>query len=723
MGSIPEKTLLDTSIATQANDAKSVAHLANTIGTLGISFLPNDEQGRLALLKQTRSLLQALETPRETMIKHCWAQPAVTFVIATGIGSGLFEYLVQNPGPKTVDPLGKALRFDIDILSRTLSHLWSMGYLKEVGPDEYNGTNFTRSLSLSIIAGGYPCLVESCWPTFSNFPLYLKKHDWSISADPREGPMQDVIGKDNNFFKHMMTNRPAGEFQNHMAGYRQGRPSWMDDGFFPVSERLVKGADSSPEAAFLVDIGGIIGHDLDESCRKHPTAPGRHVLQDLECVLSQIQKVDPKIELMSYDFHTEQPVKGARAYCMHSVLHDWTDVVCGSILSRVTEAMTPGYSKLLINENVIPSIGADWQATALDMMMMTLFSSRERTEEQRRKLLEPAGLKIVKIWSAGEGVESLIEYRSCVRSLSFHPRPCLPPIRVAACHVSPIFLSARRTTEKAISLIHQASRNKANLIVFPETYIPAFPIWSSLRAPFENHDLFKSMVQESIYIDGEEVDALRSTAKKLNVLLSVGISEKARYSSATLFNTNIIIGTEGEILIHHRKLMPTFFEKLTWSPGDGYGLRVAETRFGKIGNLICGENTNPLTRYALMAQGEQIHISTWPAVWPTRVPISEETSSQKGSSVAKGANYDNVAANRTRAAAHCFEAKSFGVLCSGVLGEDAVEAVSLGASQEDVVSRALRDSQRGATMFLDSTGALLQGFTVEEGSLHKTPCW
>ncbi|KAK1730003.1 O-methyltransferase [Colletotrichum acutatum] len=414
MGSIPEKTLLDTSIATQANDAKGVAHLANTIGTLGTSFLPNDEQGRLALLKQARSLLQALETPRETMIKHCWAQlllPSAcwTFVIATGIESGLFEYLVQNPGPKTVDHLGKALRFDIDVLSRTLRHLCSTGYLKEVGPDEYEGTNFTRSLSIPIIAGGYPCLVENCWPTFSNFPLYLKKHDWSISPDPREGPMQDVIGKDNNFFKHMMTNHPAGEFQNHMAGYRQGRPSWMDDGFFPVSERLVKGADSSPEAAFLVDIGGSIGHDLDEFCRKHPTAPGRHVLQDLEYVLSQTQKVDRKIEPMSYDFHTEQPVKGARAYYMHSVLHDWTDDVCGSILSRVTEAMKPGYSKLLINENVIPSIGADWQATALDMMMMTLFSSRERTEEQWRKLLEPAGLKIVKIWSAGEGVESLIE--------------------------------------------------------------------------------------------------------------------------------------------------------------------------------------------------------------------------------------------------------------------------------------------------------------------------
>ncbi|WQF86499.1 Putative O-methyltransferase domain, S-adenosyl-L-methionine-dependent methyltransferase superfamily [Colletotrichum destructivum] len=94
---------------------------------------------------------------------------------------------------------------------------------------------------------------------------------------------------------------------------------------------------------------------------------------------------------------------------MHSVLRDWTDEVGRSILSRFTAAMKPGYSRLLVNENVLPPTGANWQKTALDMMMMTLFSSRERTEEQWRRLLEPAGLRIIKIWSQGEGVESLIE--------------------------------------------------------------------------------------------------------------------------------------------------------------------------------------------------------------------------------------------------------------------------------------------------------------------------
>ncbi|KAF5629977.1 aliphatic nitrilase [Fusarium tjaetaba] len=282
-------------------------------------------------------------------------------------------------------------------------------------------------------------------------------------------------------------------------------------------------------------------------------------------------------------------------------------------------------------------------------------------------------------------------------------------VRVAACHVSPIFLSAKATTSKAISLIKEAAQNKANLVMFPETFISAFPIWSSIRAPTENHHLFKQMAHESIFADGDEIHTIRNTAKEANVMVSVGFSEKTRFSSATLYNSNLFIASTGKVMIHHRKLMPTFFEKLTWAPGDGHGLRVADTPYGKIGNLICGENTNPLARYSLMAQGENIHISTWPPIWPTRVapPVEASGSSEKTSDKP---NYDNVTANRTRAAAHCFEAKCFGVLCSGVLGNDAIQAVSGGS---EYLAQVLQQSQRGATQFLDPTGALMKGFTID----------
>ncbi|EXA29567.1 aliphatic nitrilase [Fusarium oxysporum f. sp. pisi HDV247] len=290
-------------------------------------------------------------------------------------------------------------------------------------------------------------------------------------------------------------------------------------------------------------------------------------------------------------------------------------------------------------------------------------------------------------------------------------------IRIAACHVAPVFLSARQTTAKAITLIKQAAKNKANLVVFPETYISAFPVWSSLRPPTENHDLFKRMALESIYADGDEIQAIRATAKQLSIMVSIGLSEKVHSSSATLYNSNILIGTEGEVLVHHRKLVPTFFEKLTWAPGDGHGLQVAETPYGKIGNLICGENTNPLARYTLMAQGEQIHISTWPPIWPTRVPPPSQGESTNDSAPEKP-NYDNVTANRTRAAAHCFEAKCFGVLCSAVLGDDAIKTIAGGSPY---LTQVLQQSQRGATQFLDPTGAILPGFAVDPETQEHVP--
>ena len=127
-----------------------------------------------------------------------------------------------------------------------------------------------------------------------------------------DGPYQYAYNTPLNMFAYMQAHPPMGpQFNHHMGGYRQGRPSWMDEGFFPVRERLVKEARTDDaEAVFIVDIGGSIGHDLAEFARKHPDAPGRLVLQDLPAVLGQIASLDGRIERMEYDFYTEQPVKG-----------------------------------------------------------------------------------------------------------------------------------------------------------------------------------------------------------------------------------------------------------------------------------------------------------------------------------------------------------------------------------------------------------------------------
>lgn len=279
----------------------------------------------------------------------------------------------------------------------------------------------------------------------------------------------------------------------------------------------------------------------------------------------------------------------------------------------------------------------------------------------------------------------------------------LASLKAAACHVAPVFLDKTATTAKAIDLIREAAANGAELVVFPESYIPAFPIWAALWSPLLNHDLFEAMVQNSLYPAGPELAAIRAEAKRCGVFVSLGFSERNEVSAGCIWNSNLLIGDEGEVLVHHRKLVPTFYEKLVWASGDGEGLRVADTRIGRIGALICGENTNPLARYALMAQGEQLHISCWPALWPTRPP-------------AAGGNFDNVAANRIRAGAHSFEAKAFGILCAGYMDAGMRDFL---LARDPAVAAILDDTPRGATLFLDPTGSQIGGMLQqEEGILY-----
>ncbi|HEU5478758.1 MAG TPA: nitrilase-related carbon-nitrogen hydrolase, partial [Candidatus Tumulicola sp.] len=167
-----------------------------------------------------------------------------------------------------------------------------------------------------------------------------------------------------------------------------------------------------------------------------------------------------------------------------------------------------------------------------------------------------------------------------------------PTIKVAAAHAAPVYMNRAATIEKALSIIDEAARNGAELVVFPESYVPGFPVWAALRSPIDNHDWFKRMVANSIVVDGPEMAKIRAAAKRNGVFVSIGISESTRASVGCIWNSNVLIGDDGGILNHHRKLVPTFFEKMVWASGDGHGLVVSDTRIGRLGALICGENTN-----------------------------------------------------------------------------------------------------------------------------------
>ncbi len=278
-----------------------------------------------------------------------------------------------------------------------------------------------------------------------------------------------------------------------------------------------------------------------------------------------------------------------------------------------------------------------------------------------------------------------------------------PAYKVAAAHVAPVFLDLAASVGKACAVIEEAARHGAQLIAFPETYIPAFPVWCSVRAPIYNHEFFRKLAANTVLVPGAELTRIGATARKCGVFVSLGFNEGTKASVGCIWNSNVLIGDDGKILNHHRKLVPTFFEKLVWANGDGAGLRVSETRLGRIGMLICGENTNPLARYTLMAQGEQVHISTYPPVWPTKDP--------KG-----GGNYNLSNAIRIRAGAHSFEAKAFNIVVSAFMDEAMRDALAEGDSE---VARILEASPRGVSMVIGPTGETIGNVLSDsEGILY-----
>jgi aliphatic nitrilase len=278
-----------------------------------------------------------------------------------------------------------------------------------------------------------------------------------------------------------------------------------------------------------------------------------------------------------------------------------------------------------------------------------------------------------------------------------------PKYKVAAAHVAPVFLDLDATVDKACSIVEEAARSGAQLIAFPETYIPAFPVWCSLRSPIYNHDMFRRLAANSMLIPGPELACICSTARRCGIFVSMGLNEATKASVGCIWNANVLIDDDGSVLNHHRKLVPTWYEKLIWANGDGAGLRVSETRLGRIGMLICGENTNPLARFTLMAQGEQIHISNYPPLWPTRHP--KETG-----------NYDVPNAIRIRAGAHAFEAKCFNIACSSFMDEPMRQ--ELGKLDKEA-AYILDNSPRGISMIVGPTGEPISDIMSEdEGILY-----
>ncbi len=269
-------------------------------------------------------------------------------------------------------------------------------------------------------------------------------------------------------------------------------------------------------------------------------------------------------------------------------------------------------------------------------------------------------------------------------------------IRVAGIQIAPVFLDAQKTWEKLEQHIREAKSNGAELVTFGEALIPGYPIWLSPSCGSRFNDPHQKMVygkywQESIDLENSDILLeMKGLAKELEMMFIGGVAEK---SGGTLYCTLLFIGQNGEFLGRHRKIKPTFEERLVWADGDGFGLRTYPLSGVRVGGLNCWENWLPLARAALHLQEEIIHV----AVWPGSLGLTQDIS---------------------RFIA--LEGRSWVVSTSGLLRPtDFSHLKESEFPMKNIMESHSKSWQNGGSMIVDPTGTIIAGPLVDkEGIIY-----
>jgi nitrilase len=182
-------------------------------------------------------------------------------------------------------------------------------------------------------------------------------------------------------------------------------------------------------------------------------------------------------------------------------------------------------------------------------------------------------------------------------------------VRAAAVQISPVLFSREGTTEKVLAAIATAAAAGAELVVFPETLIPYYPYFSFVQPPVLMGKEHLRLYEEAVEVPSPVTEAVSQAAQHHGIVVVLGINER---DGGSLYNSQLIFDNDGTLLLKRRKITPTYHERMVWGQGDGAGLQVLDTAVGKLGALACWEHYNPLARYALMAQHEQIHCAQFP---------------------------------------------------------------------------------------------------------------
>ncbi len=215
-----------------------------------------------------------------------------------------------------------------------------------------------------------------------------------------------------------------------------------------------------------------------------------------------------------------------------------------------------------------------------------------------------------------------------------------PRYKVAAIQAAPDFLDLDATIDKTIALMKQAAGEGARLIAFPETWIPGYPFHIWLDSPAWGMQFVQRYHDNSLVVGSAEFLRICAAARELGIWVGLGYSEKA---GGSLYMGQALIDDQGEVVQTRRKLKPTHVERTVFGEGDGSHLTVCETAIGNVGSLCCWEHLQPLSKYAMYAQNEQVHIAAWPSF-----------ALYRGAAYALGPELNNAASQVYAAEGQCF---------------------------------------------------------------------
>src|SRR5882757_3913174 len=182
-------------------------------------------------------------------------------------------------------------------------------------------------------------------------------------------------------------------------------------------------------------------------------------------------------------------------------------------------------------------------------------------------------------------------------------------VRAAAAQLCPVLFSRSGTIEKICAVIAKAAADGVELLVFPETVVPYYPYFSFIQPPASMGPEHLRLYEESVSVPSAATDAVAAAARRGGVVVVLGVNER---DHGSLYNAQLVFDADGALVLHRRKITPTYHERMVWGQGDGSGLTTVDTRVGRVGALACWEHYNPLARYALMVQHEEIHASMFP---------------------------------------------------------------------------------------------------------------